>query len=104
MSDSHSTHTTIEYVAAASAAPREVDCAALIIQASGGLSLVELREGEALSVGRRWPADVVIEDLSLSRNHARFIWRAPAGGTPGDRRLPGLCALCTFRAVRLCRP
>jgi two-component system response regulator AtoC len=75
MSESHSTHTTIEHVAAEPSAISVSDCAALVVQSVAGLSMRELRPGEAVTVGRRWPADLVIEDLSLSRCHARFLWR-----------------------------
>jgi DNA-binding NtrC family response regulator len=49
--------------------------ASLVIEAGASISAVSLHEGQSLSVGRAEPADVVIDDRSLSRLHARFTLR-----------------------------
>jgi two-component system, NtrC family, response regulator AtoC len=47
----------------------------VVVYAHDDTRLVELREGEAILVGRAPPADLVVEDMTISRQHARFIYR-----------------------------
>jgi two-component system response regulator AtoC len=49
--------------------------ASLVFEVAGKVSAFALEEGPGLVVGRSPPADVVIEDKSLSRSHARFTLR-----------------------------
>jgi two-component system, NtrC family, response regulator AtoC len=49
--------------------------AAVVVYAHDDTRLVELREGEAILVGRAPPADLVVEDMTISRQHARFVYR-----------------------------
>lgn len=46
----------------------------LLVQFADTTQKVTLREKQKLVVGRAAPADVVIVDPALSRQHARFIW------------------------------
>jgi hypothetical protein len=46
--------------------------ASLVVYHRDQVKLMPLAEGVELVVGRAWPADVVISDPSLSRQHARF--------------------------------
>jgi len=48
----------------------------LVAYQRDGTRVAELRRGEALVVGRTAPADVVVPDPALSRQHARFSWTA----------------------------
>src|SRR5436190_14227395 len=54
---------------------RETGSAALIVYERGGAQLVELPAGRAVTLGREWPAEVLVVDRSISRQHARFEWR-----------------------------
>jgi DNA-binding NtrC family response regulator len=49
--------------------------AAVVVYAHDDTRLVELREGETILVGRAPPADLVVEDMTISRQHARFVYR-----------------------------
>jgi DNA-binding NtrC family response regulator len=49
--------------------------ATLVIYAHDDTRIVELRDGESVLVGRALPADVVVEDLTISRQHARLTYR-----------------------------
>jgi DNA-binding NtrC family response regulator len=50
----------------------------LLVQHEGGVEAVELSPGRPLVLGRAGPADIIIEDLSLSRQHVRFELRQEA--------------------------
>ncbi|MBX3271725.1 MAG: sigma 54-interacting transcriptional regulator [Sandaracinaceae bacterium] len=52
--------------------------ASLVVYYAGDVKVMPLAEGSGLVVGRAWPADVVLEEPSLSRQHARFT-RVPEG-------------------------
>ncbi len=52
--------------------------ASLVIYARERVKVVPLSDAEPVVVGRAYPADVVLEDPSLSRQHARFT-RLPEG-------------------------
>jgi DNA-binding NtrC family response regulator len=47
--------------------------AGLVIYFRDGVKVVPLVEDTPVIVGRAWPADVVVPDLSLSRQHARIV-------------------------------
>ncbi|MEM7678677.1 MAG: sigma 54-interacting transcriptional regulator, partial [Myxococcota bacterium] len=47
---------------------------ALLFEGPAQPFVVPLLRGQSLTVGRRPPADVVVDDTSLSRQHARFTW------------------------------
>ena len=50
----------------------------LLLYHRDGVKVVPLRAGASVVVGRSYPADAVVEDRSLSRQHARFA--ADEGG------------------------
>ena len=53
--------------------------AALIIELGDHLQVASLGPGEDdLVIGREIPSDIRIDDKALSRQHARFSWRAGA--------------------------
>jgi two-component system, NtrC family, response regulator AtoC len=62
--------TTIERENRRPQAPR----ASLVVYHRDGAKVATLTKGAALVVGRSHPADVVLNDPSLSRKHARFGW------------------------------
>ena len=47
----------------------------LLLYSVHGVKAVQLGVGAPVVVGRVWPADVVVDDASLSRTHARFTLR-----------------------------
>lgn len=47
----------------------------LILYHREGATVAQLSKGESLVVGRTAPAEVIIEDPGLSRQHARFTWK-----------------------------
>jgi two-component system response regulator AtoC len=47
----------------------------LVIEAAEQTTAVSLSEGPGLVIGRSEPADIVLDDRSLSRAHARFVLR-----------------------------
>jgi DNA-binding NtrC family response regulator len=49
--------------------------ATVVIYAHDDTRLVELREGDSVLVGRALPADIVVDDMTISRQHARFSYR-----------------------------
>ena len=49
--------------------------ATIVIYAHDDTRVVELGEGDSVLVGRASPADVIVEDLTISRRHARFTHR-----------------------------
>ncbi|MCC7538646.1 MAG: sigma 54-interacting transcriptional regulator, partial [Deltaproteobacteria bacterium] len=63
----------------------------LVLYHRSGAKVVPLGEASNVVVGRRYPADVVVDDLSLSRQHARFVregaevWVEDLGSTNGVR-------------------
>ncbi|MCG8555756.1 MAG: sigma 54-interacting transcriptional regulator [Proteobacteria bacterium] len=69
--------TTIEHAAlplgSGRASPKRR--ATLVFYCPQGVRLVELVENTPVVVGRKLPADVLIDDLGLSRQHARFVWK-----------------------------
>ena len=48
--------------------------ASLLVYHRDGVKVVPLGEGRPAVVGRAWPADVVVPDLSLSRQHVKLTW------------------------------
>ena len=77
MSDQRDNRTTVERDAirfldvTASNEPR----ATVVIYAHDDTRLIELREGDSILVGRALPSDVVVDDMTISRQHARFTYR-----------------------------
>jgi DNA-binding NtrC family response regulator/pSer/pThr/pTyr-binding forkhead associated (FHA) protein len=75
--DERRDRTTIEREAlrpslqATGAGPR----ATLVIYAHDDTRVVELQEGREVFVGRAEPADVIVDDLTISRRHARFAYQ-----------------------------
>jgi two-component system response regulator AtoC len=67
-------HTYLHPVLSAPHAPPRAR-ASLVIEAAGQTLAVSLQEGPGLVVGRSEPADIVLDDRSLSRAHARFVLR-----------------------------
>ncbi len=49
--------------------------ATVVVYAHDDTRILELREGESVLVGRALPADVVVDDLTISRQHARLTYR-----------------------------
>ncbi len=49
--------------------------ASLVLYEESGVRAVPLEEGRAVVVGRSVPADVVVDHMSLSRQHARIVWK-----------------------------
>jgi two-component system, NtrC family, response regulator AtoC len=49
--------------------------ATVVIYAHDDTRVIELSDGETFMVGRTSPADVIVEDLTISRKHARFTFR-----------------------------
>jgi DNA-binding NtrC family response regulator/pSer/pThr/pTyr-binding forkhead associated (FHA) protein len=64
---------------------------ALVVFHPDGVKVVPMQEDVPTVVGRAWPADVVVPDLSLSRKHAVLTWREDGvevedlGSTNGTR-------------------
>ncbi|HEX5657340.1 MAG TPA: FHA domain-containing protein, partial [Polyangiales bacterium] len=77
MNDQRDNRTTVERDAIRfpEVRPSREPRAAVVVYAHDDTRLVELREGEAILVGRAPPADLVVEDMTISRQHARFIYR-----------------------------
>jgi DNA-binding NtrC family response regulator len=77
VSDQRDNRTTVERDAIrfldrnASKEPR----ATVVIYAHDDTRLIELREGDSILIGRALPADVVVDDMTISRQHARFSYR-----------------------------
>ena len=46
----------------------------LLVYHRDGVKVVPLVESRGVVVGRAWPADVVVPDLSLSRQHVKITW------------------------------
>ena len=46
----------------------------LVLFHRDGAKVVPLYRDKPVVVGRAWPADAVLEDPSLSRKHAEFVW------------------------------
>ena len=71
-----------------SGAPQQVS---LLFRHRRGVEVVTLGEGQSLSVGRSHPADLVLTDESLSRQHASLelvdgeVWVEDLGSTNGTR-------------------
>jgi DNA-binding NtrC family response regulator len=64
--------TTTKLPAGASLPPPPQSRVALLVYHRDGAELVPLVEGQPLVVGRAPPSDVIVADVSLSRQHARF--------------------------------
>jgi two-component system, NtrC family, response regulator AtoC len=68
------------------------------------LRAIPIREGQSIVVGRSAPAQVVLEDPSLSRTHARFslrdgcVWVEDLGSTNGTRLRGQLVSEAVFGA------
>ncbi|MEO7096239.1 MAG: FHA domain-containing protein, partial [Polyangiales bacterium] len=54
--------------------PGSAPRASLVVYHRDGAKVATLPKGASLVVGRAHPADVVLADPSLSRQHARFGW------------------------------
>jgi len=65
--------TTIEHEQIPAVVAGEELVSVVAFSAAGAQS-VELRRGQSVVIGRDFPADLVIADASLSRQHARFVW------------------------------
>lgn len=65
------TNTTRQYTAA-ERTPAEVRVASLVVHAPSGPIVLPL-EDAAVVIGRQAPSDIVVDDPSLSRQHARFL-------------------------------
>ncbi|MFT3928568.1 MAG: sigma 54-interacting transcriptional regulator [Myxococcales bacterium] len=74
MTDSAHDKITGERALALASAEFQTSRAVLVIHAAAGPRVVELPRDGTLLVGRRWPSDVVLDDTSLSRQHANFAW------------------------------
>src|SRR5688572_15932149 len=74
---------------APSRAVRRDGCFALFFQGRDGVQVVELHPGQQRTIGRASPADIVVEDPSLSRAHARIetttdgVWVLDLGSKNG---------------------
>ncbi|AKF05046.1 sigma-54-dependent Fis family transcriptional regulator [Sandaracinus amylolyticus] len=66
--------TTVDHDASAHSVPMRAQ-ASLLIYLHGGVKVVPLEPDRPLVIGRAFPADVVVDDLSLSRQHARIGWQ-----------------------------
>ena len=77
MSDQRDNRTTVERDAIRFPEPRPTrePRAAVVVYAHDDARLMELREGDTILVGRAPPADLVVEDMTISRQHARFTYR-----------------------------
>jgi DNA-binding NtrC family response regulator len=77
VSDQRDNRTTVERDAVRPLDPARAKepRATVIIYAHDDTRLVELREGDSVLVGRASPADVVVDDMTISRQHARFSYR-----------------------------
>ena len=77
MSDQRDNRTTVERDAIRfpELRPTREPRAAVVVYAHDDTRLVELREGDSILVGRAPPADLVVEDMTISRQHARFTYR-----------------------------
>lgn len=47
----------------------------LVLKARSGVVVAELGPGESLSVGRAAPAELIVDDGSVSRSHAQLAWQ-----------------------------
>ncbi len=71
--------------------PAESSGAALVAYHRDGVKVVPLHPDVPVVVGRAWPSDVVVPDLSLSRQHVRVVWNSEGvrvedlGSTNGTR-------------------
>jgi two-component system, NtrC family, response regulator AtoC len=77
VSDHRDNRTTVERDALrfAELRPSHEPRATVVVYAHDDTRLVELREGDTIMVGRAPPADMVVEDMTISRQHARFTYR-----------------------------
>lgn len=72
VTDAHETRTP---TSAATALVENRLRAYLLLYLRDGVKPVELLEDKPLVLGREWPADVFLEDPSVSRRHASVVWR-----------------------------
>ena len=75
MSQDSSPELTYQHPALTLPATPRAARASLVIESAGNIQAVSLAEGPGLVLGRAAPADVCIDDKSLSRTHARFSLR-----------------------------
>ncbi|MDB4973200.1 MAG: two component, sigma54 specific, transcriptional regulator, Fis family [Myxococcaceae bacterium] len=77
MNDQRDNRTTVERDAIRfpELRPNREPRAAVVVYAHDDTRLVELRESDSILVGRAPPADLVVEDMTISRQHARFTYR-----------------------------
>ena len=77
MNDQRDNRTTVERDAIRypEIRPSREPRATVVVYAHDDTRLVELREGDSILVGRAPPADLVVEDMTISRQHARFSYR-----------------------------
>ena len=77
MSDHRDNRTTVERDALRfpELRPAREPRATVVLYAHDDTRVVELNEGDHVLVGRAPPADVVVEDMTISRRHARFTYR-----------------------------
>lgn len=75
MPDQPSHELTYQHPALIASTPQRRARASLVIEAHGTVQAVSLSEGPGLVIGRAAPADLSIDDKSLSRSHARFSLR-----------------------------
>ncbi len=54
---------------------RQTHRISIVLSHFRGTAVAQLKLGSAIVVGRALPADILIEDPSLSRQHARFSWK-----------------------------
>jgi DNA-binding NtrC family response regulator len=79
------------FTSATSSDLRLEPCASLLFFHRDGSQIIPLHEGQSVVVGRARPADVPINDPSLSRQHARFslvnneLWVEDLNSTNGTR-------------------
>ena len=66
--------TTLDHDVAAQSAGMRAQ-ASLLLYHHDGVKVVPLEPDRPMVIGRAFPADLVIDDLSLSRQHARISWQ-----------------------------
>jgi len=71
-------NTTLDHAAVPLMTYSQGPRAVVVLHAPQGARVLELAPGRPLVVGRQFPADVVADDRTLSRQHARFTWREGA--------------------------
>jgi DNA-binding NtrC family response regulator/pSer/pThr/pTyr-binding forkhead associated (FHA) protein len=59
---------------AESEAVSQTGTVSLVLHHRDGAKVVPLQSNVAMVVGRAYPADVIVRDINVSRQHARFLW------------------------------